>query len=225
MDPKQIAASPPAEGSDLCPQATASWRKISAQMSKIPITARVLLCFFLFAAVLMGIHTALAGKDSSFRLKVQHSFRGAQLSVWVDGDLTYSARLIGTPVKKFGLLPSSIQGSLSETFPVSSGAHQVRVRIVSEDGVVQENSIKGDFDRNSQPTLAVNVRRNDLSLNWQGSAMPIAEAASSGTGWFSRYTGTLLVTVAGSIVSALTGYMIREIPKQIGSRTGEIPKI
>ena len=98
MDPKQIAASAAAEGSDLCPQATAFWRKISAQISKIPITARVLLCFFLFAAVLMGIHTALAGKDSSFRLKVQHSFRGAQLSVWVDGDLTYSARLIGTPV-------------------------------------------------------------------------------------------------------------------------------
>jgi hypothetical protein len=219
MGPQQSASSHLAEGSDLHFRTTAYWHKISAQITGIPVTARVLLCFFLVAAVLMAVHTALSGKDSSFRLKVQHSFRSAQLSVWVDSDLAYSARLIGTPVKKFGLLPSSIQGSLSETFPVSSGAHQVRVRIVSEDGVVHENSIKAAFDRSSQPTLAVNARRNDLSLNWQGSAMPLAESASSSTGWFSRYAGTLLMTVAGSIISALTGYMIRELPKQIGSRT------
>ena len=225
MGAQHNAALPAAEGSNLPCEGTAHWYNISAQIRRIPVTARVILCFFLVAAILTGIHSALAGKDSSFRLKVQHSFRSAQLSVWVDGDLVYSVRLIGAPAKKFGLLPSSIQGSLSETFPVSSGAHQIRVRIASEGGVVQENSIKGDFDRNGQSTLVVNGRRNDLSLNWLGSAAPVAESAASGTGWFNRYAGTLLVTIAGSIVSALTGYMIREIPKQIGSRSGEIPKI
>jgi len=225
MGAQPTAALPAAEGSNLPCEGAAHWHNISAQIRRIPVTARVILGFFLLAAILMAIHSALAAKDSSFRLKVQHSFRSAQLSLWVDGDLAYSARLIGAPAKKFGLLPSSIQGSLSETFPVSSGAHQIRVRIVSEGGVVQENSIKGDFDRNGQPTLAVNARRNDLSVNWLGSAAPVAQSAASRTGWFSRYTGTLLVTIAGSIVSALTGYMIREIPKQIGSRSGEIPKI
>ena len=139
--------------------------------------------------------------------------------MWIDGDLAYSGKLIGAPARKFGLLPGSIQGSLSETFPISSGDHQVRVRIVSDDGVTQENSIKGDFTRNSQRTLSVNARRNDISLNWQGSEMPVAESASASTGWFNRYAGTLLMTIAGSIVSALTGYMIRELPKQIGSRS------
>src|SRR5207245_11313281 len=106
-----------------------------------------------------------------------------------DRDPIYSGELIGCPARRFGLLLSSIQGSLSETFPIASGDHQVRVRIVSDDGVTLENSIKGGFTRNSQRTLSVNGRRNDVSLNWQGSEMPVTESASASTGWFSRYAG------------------------------------
>src|SRR5947208_3967762 len=128
--------------------------------------------------------------------------------MWIDGDFRDSGKLSGSSARKFGQLPSSIQGRLSETFPISSGAHQVRVRIVSDDGATQENSIKGDFTRNSQRTLSANARRNDVSLNWQGSEMPVAESASAGTGWFNRYAGTLLMTVAGPIVASSTGYII-----------------
>jgi len=225
MDPQQKPV--PASGSadELRAHAGSLWRKASAQIARIPVTARVLLGFFLLAGVLMAAYMALASKDATLRLKVQHGFRSAQFSMWIDGDLAYSGRLIGAPVKKFGLLPGSIQGSLAETFPISSGAHQVRVRIVSDEGATQEDSIEGAFTRNSQRTLSVNARRNDVSLNWQGSEMPVAESAAANTGWFNRYAGTLLMTVAGSIVSALTGYMIRELPKQIASRPGEIPKV
>jgi len=219
MDQEQNPAPVQARASEIRAQAGALWRRATAQIIRIPVTARVLLGFLLLAGILMAAHIALAGKDASLRLKVQHGFRTAQFSMWIDGDLVYSGKLIGASARKFGLLPGSIQGSLSETFPISSGAHQVRVRIVSDDGATQENSIKGDFTRNSQRTLSANARRNDVSLNWQGSEMPVAESASAGTGWFNRYAGTLLMTVAGSIVSALTGYMIRELPKQIGSRS------
>src|SRR2546425_6242320 len=95
----------------------------------------------------------------------------------------------------------------------------VLILIVYDEMSTPEITMKGVFTRNSQRTLSVNARRNDVSLNWQGSEMPVAESASAGTGWFNRYAGTLLMTVAGSIVSALTGYMIREVPKQIGSRS------
>jgi hypothetical protein len=219
MDQEKNPAPDQARASEIRAQAGALWHRATAQIVRIPVTARVLLGFCLLAGILMAVHTALGGKDASLRLKVQHGFRSAQFSMWIDGDLVYSAKLIGAPARKFGLLPGSIQGSLSETFPISSGDHQVRVRIVSDDGVTQENSIKSDFARNSQRTLSVNARRNDVSLNWQGSEMPVAESASANTGWFNRYAGTLLMTVAGSIVSALTGYMIRELPKQIGSRS------
>src|SRR5438034_7693701 len=180
MDQEQNPAPVQARASEIRAQGGALWRRATAQIVRIPVTARVLLGFLLLAGILMGVHTALAGEDASLRLKVQHGFRTAQFSMWIDGDLVYSGKLIGASARKFGLLPGSIQGSLSETFPISSGDHQVRVRIVSDDGVTQENSIKGDFTRNSQRTLAVIGGRKDISLNRQGRQMTLVEAATHG---------------------------------------------
>ena len=175
----------------------------------------------------MAAHTAFVVKDASVRLKVQHNLRGAQLSVWVDSDFAYSGRLVGSARKKFGLIPE-MQGSLSETLAVSSGSHQLRVRVISDDGSVQENSTRGDFPSNSQRTLSIVARRDDLSLTWPGVEAAVSESVSPvqvpNSSWFSRYAGSLLMTIAGSIVSALTGYAIKEIPRQLGSRPSEAPK-
>jgi len=203
--------------------AAALWQKARVRAARVPVKAWFVLGLFLLSAVLMAAYTAFAGRDASLRLKVQHSLRSAQLSVWVDGDLAYSGKLTGSARKKFGLIPDSMQGSLSETLPVSSGTHQVRVRVASDDGTVQEDTISAEFDRNSQRTLSVLARRNDMSLGWLGASAPVTEPASSGAGWVMRYAGTLLLTIAGSIVSAIAGYAIRELPKQIASRQGEAP--
>jgi hypothetical protein len=69
--------------------AVAVWQRIRAQFVRLPATARVMLGLFLLAALLMAMHTAYWGKDASLRLKVQHSLRGGQISVWVDGELAY----------------------------------------------------------------------------------------------------------------------------------------
>ena len=191
---------------------------------RLPITVWLILGLFLFAAALMAIHATLGARDASLHLKVQHGLRSAQLSAWVDGDLVYSGKLVGTMKRKFGIIPD-LQGSLSETLPVPSGTHEVRIRVASDDGSVQESTITGEFARNSQRTLAVNARRADVSLNWQGADASVTEPSASGMGWFSRYTGSLMMTVAGSIVSALAGYIIRELPKQIASRQGEAPEV
>jgi hypothetical protein len=210
-------------------QAELAWRKARQRAMRMPAKAWVVLGFFLFAALLMALHTAFASRDATLRLKVQHSFRSAQLSVWVDDDLEYSGKLMGSMKKKFGVLPDSVQGSLSETLAVASGTHQIRVRVASDDGSVQENSISGEFNRDSQRTLSVVARPNDLSLDWQGVSGVVADSStgssSSGSGWLGRYTGTLLLTAAGSIISAITGYVLKEFPKQLGSRTAEAPKI
>jgi hypothetical protein len=205
--------------------ATVLWQKARVWAARVPVKAWFVLSLFLLAAVLMAMHTAFVGRDASLRLKVQHSLRSAQLSLWVDGDLAYSGKLIGSAHRKFGLIPDSVQGSLSETLPVSSGTHQVRVRVTSDDGTVQEDTISGEFARNSQHTVSVLARRNDISLGWQGTPSEVAESGSSSMGWVSRYAGTLLLTIAGSIISAITGYAIRELPKQIASRQGDAPKI
>jgi hypothetical protein len=61
--------------------------------------------------------TNLSWKGRAFsrsELKLQHGFRSAQVSIWVDGDLAYSSKVTGSPKKKFGLIPTdSVQGTFS----------------------------------------------------------------------------------------------------------------
>ena len=64
--------------------------------------------------------------------------------------------------------------------------------------------------------LFVSARPSSLSLSWQGTGSAPAEESSS-FAWFSRYAGSLILTIAGSIVSTLAGYVIRELPKRLNS--------
>jgi len=194
-------------------------------LARLPATAWIVLGLFLFAALLMALHTAFSAKDATLRLKVQHSFRSAELSVWIDDEQAYSGRLIGSVRKKLGLIPESVQGSFSETLPISTGKHQVRVRVAADDGSVQEDTVSGEFARDTQRTLAVTARRADLALSWQsvsGAVSESRETTPSGApraSWLARYAGTLLLTAAGSIISAITGFALKELPKQLAHRT------
>ena len=199
------------------------WQKIQVQLRTLPLKAWLVLVLFLVAALFMGLHTAFAAKDSTLHLKVQHGFRSALLSVWIDGDLAYSSKLTGAMKKKLGLIPESVQGSLSQTIPLPSGHRELRVRVETPDGSVQEQTVSAEFVSNGDRTLFVIARRTDFSMNWQDLPVPVAESASA-LGWMARYTGTLLITAAGSIISALTGYAIRELPKQLASRQADAPK-
>ena len=60
-------------------------------VARVPAKARILLGLFLIAALLMAIHTAVTVKNASLHLKLQHDFRNAQISLWVDDDLAYSS--------------------------------------------------------------------------------------------------------------------------------------
>ena len=199
------------------------WRKIQVQVRTLPLKAWLVLALFLVAALFMGLHTAFAAKDSTLHLKVQHGFRSALLSVWIDGELTYSSKLTGSMKKKLGLIPDSVQGNLAQTISLPSGNRELRIRVETPDGSVQEQTVGAEFVRNGERTLVVIARRTDFSMNWQDLPVQVAESAST-LGRMARYTSTLLLTAAGSIISAITGYAIRELPKQIGSRQAETPK-
>ncbi len=191
---------------------------------RLPVKARVVLGLFLAAALLMAMYTALTAKDATLHLRLQHSFHNAQVSVWVDGDFVYSGKVSGSIRKKFGLIPTaSAQGSLSQVIPVRSGQHSVRVRIEPDDAAMQEESIRGDFTHNTGRDLSVSARRSGLSMSWQGTGSAPVETSSS-FGWFSRYAGSFFLTIAGSIMSALTGFAIRELPARLRSTSGSAPK-
>jgi hypothetical protein len=203
-------------------QAMRGYDQSSAWLGRLPAQARIILGLFLVAAVLMALHTAFSGKDASLHLTLQHSFRSADFSLWVDGDLAYSGKLTGSTKKKFGLIPGSVRGHLSEIVPVPAGTHQIRVRVKAEDGSTQQDSLTGDFARNSEREVSVSARPNGLSLAWQASNAP---GPSSGSGWFARYAGALCLTIGGSIISAITGFALRELPAHIRARQSDEPKV
>jgi hypothetical protein len=187
-------------------------------LARLPAKARIVLGLFLFAALLMALHTALTGKDARLHLTVQHGFRTANLSVWIDSDLAYSSKLVGSTKRKFGVIPASVQGSLSDILPVTAGTHQIRVQIESEDGSTQEDRLSGDFGRNTERELSVSARPSGLSLGWRATN---AATSSSNSGWLARYAGALFLTVGGSIISALTGFALKELPAHLRTRDPE----
>lgn len=202
------------------------WRYAQPILARIPGKAWVVLALFLVAAVLMAVHTAVSSSDASLHLKVQHGFRSAQLTVWVDGQSRFSSRVSGSTKKRFGLIPDSVQGSVSEVIPLSSGNHEVRVRLEPDDGSAVEESISGEFASHAERDLLASARRSGVSLSWQGGASTTAptSSGSAGSGWFERYAGSLFLTIAGSIISALTGYAIRELPGHLRGRQNPEPK-
>jgi hypothetical protein len=204
---------------------TSWWQQTKPMLARVPGKAWVVLGLFLVAAIFLAVHTAVSSADASIHLKVQHGFRGAQLSVWVDDKLALSTRVNGSTKKRFGLIPDSVQGNLSQAIPVSSGSHTVRVRLEPDDGSAVEDTLSGELASHSERALSVTARRSGVSLGWQGSAsLDSTTAASNQPGWFGRYAGSLLLTIAGSIISALTGYAIRELPGHIRGRQNAEPK-
>jgi hypothetical protein len=200
------------------------WEQTKPMLARVPSKAWVVLGLFLVAAASMAVHTAVTSADASLHLKVQHGFRSAQLSVWVDGRSTFSTRVSGSTKKRFGLIPDAVQGSVAQTIPVSSGNHEVRVRLEPNDGSPVEDSISGEFASHTERDLSVLARRSGVSLSWQGGSPTASTTGSSGSGWLGRYAGSLLLTIAGSIMSALTGYAIRELPGHIRGRQNIEPK-
>src|SRR3984893_12397342 len=200
-------------------------QKAAHWFRSVPLRARILLGLFFLAAVLMAIHTALTAKDASLHMKLQHGFRSAQISVWVDNDLAFSGEITGAAKKKFGLFSTdSPQGTLSQIIPVGSGHHTVRVRIEPEGASMQEDNISGTFAHNAEGDLSVSARRNGISLSWQGTGGAPVESASS-FGWLSRYAASLFLTITGSIMSALAGHAIRELPSRLRATSHPTPKV
>jgi hypothetical protein len=203
-------------------QASRLYDQSRAWLARLPAQARIILGFFLVAAVLMALHTASTGKDASLHFTLQHGFRSADLSLWVDADLAYSGKLRGSTKKKYGLIPGSVYGRLSEIVPVSAGTHRIRVQVKAEDGSTQQDSLTGNFASNSERELSVSARPNGLALTWQATN---ASGQSSGSGWFARYAGALCLTIGGSIISAITGFALRELPAHIRARQIDEPNV
>src|SRR5579864_3962372 len=109
-------------------------------------------------AIALVMH--LASGNATLKVQMQHSFRSAQVSVWVDGDLACSEHVVGSERRRFGLLPAGIGGNFSRLLQVPSGRHTVKVRVTSDEGYDNTGSISADFPADSEISLQVRPRSN-----------------------------------------------------------------
>jgi len=110
----------------------------------------------------MPNHQALL--PSTLRISVEHHFGAAQLSVWVDGKLTYSFLLNGA-VKKRMLLFKGVQRYFSDSLEVAGGEHLIRVRVLSADNSYDQSaSIRGSFAPGSEKILTTQFDKNNRSM-------------------------------------------------------------
>ena len=203
------------------------WSRTRQWLLSLPFKAQIVLGIFLLAASLLALHTALSGKNSSLHLRLQHGFRNAQLTVLIDNHKVYSGKLVGYSKKKYALFGETVEGSLSQVFAVSSGTHDVLVRVEPGDGTVQEENQSGVFVSGAGRNLTVSARHSGLKMSWEGeseAAPSEVPAQPSSPGWFSKYAGSIFLTVVGSIASALTGFAIRELPGYLRTRQESLPK-
>jgi hypothetical protein len=200
------------------------YRRGWQRVVRMPHRARIILGLFLFSAVFMAIYMALTATDASLHLRLQHEFRSAQVSVWVDDSLAYSGTLTGSTKKKFGLIPTdSAQGTLTQVIPVHSGVRNIRLRIEPDNGAAQEDIVHAYFPRRTERDMVVSARRSGIAVSWQAAGKVPVESSSASAEWLSRYAGSLFLTIAGSIMSAIAGYAIKELPARLRSAPDSAP--
>jgi serine/threonine protein kinase len=108
-------------------------------------------------------------QTSSLDLSVQHQFKDATLSLWIDDKLAFTRSLHGGTQKKLGMF-SSVRGVESETVKVPAGKHILRVRAQSTDHITDlSKTISADFAVADSKTLQVTFEKHNsiMRLSWQ----------------------------------------------------------
>ena len=106
---------------------------------------------------------------STVEINVQHQFKDATLSVWVDDKLALTRPLHGGTQKRMVLF-NSVHGIGSETLTVPAGAHVLRLRTQTADQSIDlSRTISGTFISGDDRTLLVTVDKHNTALHliWQ----------------------------------------------------------
>jgi serine/threonine protein kinase len=107
--------------------------------------------------------------DSTLQLAVQHQFKEATLSVWIDDKLALTCPLHGGTQKRLVVF-NGVRGTDSETLQVPAGKHIVRLRAQSsDDSISLSRTISAEFVGGADKTLQVTFDKHNsaMRLSWQ----------------------------------------------------------
>jgi hypothetical protein len=169
-----------------------------------------LIALLLVAAItLFTWRFSLLGETATLRLKVQHSFRSADIAVFVDGESRYRGKLSGTSKRRFGFR-NNAEGTFSHTLHLHPGYHLVRVQVKSpSDGYSETNEMMVEIGPDKERQLTVTADRRSPTLRMAAQTPESAAAAAMPT-WYQNYFTSLSLTLSGTVVSMLFGYLIQQ---------------
>lgn len=107
--------------------------------------------------------------NASLELAVQHQFREATLTLWIDNKLALTRPLHGN-VRKHLIVFNGVHGANSETVQVPAGAHIIRLRAESTDQSIDlSKTISVAFTGGDNKTLQVTFNKHNTAMNllWQ----------------------------------------------------------
>jgi serine/threonine protein kinase len=105
---------------------------------------------------------------SAIELAVQHQFKDATLSVWIDDQLALTLALHGGAQKRLVVF-HGVRGSGSETLRVPAGSHVLRLKAKSADQSIDlSKTISANFVGGDDKTLQITFdkRNTTMYLNW-----------------------------------------------------------
>jgi hypothetical protein len=154
----------------------------------------------------------------------RHSFRKAEISIWVDGDLKSTFEVSGSAKKRLGVL-QKIDGSFSRSLRVGAGPHTVRVRVLSlTDGTDIVRQCQANAASGTQSTVYVNADRGLLSVGF-ASGSPRSKPEPESSGGYMKLMQSVLMAVAGSTLSAVVGFLVQDFLKSRkgGNAVAQVP--
>ena len=198
----------PQPGSSKNPEPTKQVDKRSP-LHKIPRKAYLIALLLVLAIALFTWRFTLLGETATLRLKVQHSFKSADIVIFVDGESRYSGKLSGTSKRRFGFR-NNAEGTFLHTLHLHPGRHLVRVQVKSpSDGYSETNEMMVEIGPDRERQLAVTADRRNPTLRMMAQTTDSMATAAAPT-WYQSYFTSLSLTLSGTVVSMLFGYLIQQ---------------
>jgi hypothetical protein len=108
-----------------------------------------------------------AKPPAMLEVEVDHKFAAGQLSIWVDGQLTYQRLLEGTD-KKHLVVFHHVEGHELHAMQLLPGKHSLRVQITSEAANYDQSAtVAGEFPSGGENVLRINCNKPAMNLSLQ----------------------------------------------------------
>jgi hypothetical protein len=162
------------------------------------------------------VFSSVFSRSAKLNIICQHSFRAAEVSVWIDSRLIYNGNVSGSAKVPFGLFGNKKSG-LAKVVNVPSGRHSIRVRLTAEaEGYDQMKTVSAVFSEDQDNSLSIGAGRRGLYLSAQGGASVPAESELGGS--YGRFASSFVLSIFASGMSAAIAFIVQEFMRSQKAR-------